>query len=143
MPHPCHPHWCLFIHSFILFRSISAQTLNHVRSPYRFELVLPDTSLIGKRRLAQMCVYVLFVHARVSSYSRVRVFACSRVRVFASSRVRVSYLCVCVLYVSVCVRVRARERMCVCVCVCVRTVCVLFCNDGLERSFVCLCVCQL
>jgi hypothetical protein len=31
-----------------------AQTLNHVRSPYRFELVLPDTSLIGKRRLAQM-----------------------------------------------------------------------------------------
>jgi cytidylate kinase len=30
-----------------------AQTLNHVRSPHRFELVLPDSSLIGKRRLAQ------------------------------------------------------------------------------------------
>ena len=30
-----------------------AQTLNHVRSPYRFELVMADTSLIGKRRLAQ------------------------------------------------------------------------------------------
>ena len=28
-------------------------TLNYVRSPHRFELVLDDLQLIGKRRLAQ------------------------------------------------------------------------------------------
>jgi hypothetical protein len=30
-----------------------AATVNYVRSPYRFELVLSDTTLIGQRRAAQ------------------------------------------------------------------------------------------
>ena len=30
-----------------------AQTLNHVRTPHRFELTLPDPSVIGQRRAAQ------------------------------------------------------------------------------------------
>jgi len=29
------------------------QTLNYIRSPHRFELVLPDTTIIGQRRAAQ------------------------------------------------------------------------------------------
>ena len=29
------------------------QTLNHVRTPHRFELTLSDTTIIGKRRAAQ------------------------------------------------------------------------------------------
>ena len=41
------------MHFFTYTHSFDFQTLNHVRSPYRFELVLPDTSVIGKRRLAQ------------------------------------------------------------------------------------------
>merc|ERR1711985_5387 len=28
------------------------QTLNHIRTPYRFELVLDDTSIVGKRQAA-------------------------------------------------------------------------------------------
>jgi hypothetical protein len=35
-----------------------AATVNYVRSPYRFELVLSDTTLIGQRRAAQRLMAV-------------------------------------------------------------------------------------
>ena len=33
-----------------------AQTLDHIRSPFRFELTMQDPQLIGKRRAAQRMI---------------------------------------------------------------------------------------
>jgi hypothetical protein len=43
----------LGLHGFVVLLEGRAQTVNYVRSPHRFTLVLSDESLIGQRRAAQ------------------------------------------------------------------------------------------